>query len=136
MKVPDTDIDVRVEETPEKIDRKKDDQKEDDQKIIVTMRCADMSFPSHGSVKVPCSECGDITWLSVSSRKIKFDKIICEKCFSKNEKNKHEDYCACVTEECLKDAFVTLERHGIKTTKEEMIRRIEKKIGKKLIVEG
>ncbi len=104
----------------------------DDQKIIITMRCIDMASPTAEVDKIPCSECGEMTWISAMSRKVKFDKIICEPCFFKNRKYEDEDYCACVTEECLNDAFITLENRGIKTTKEEMVKRMEEKIGKKL----
>ena len=105
---------------------------EEDQKVVITMRCIDMTSPTSDVDKVPCSECGEMTWLSVSSREMKFDKIICEACFFKSGKHKDEDYYACVTEECLNDALAALESYGIKTTKEEMVRRMEEKIGKKL----
>jgi predicted RNA-binding Zn-ribbon protein involved in translation (DUF1610 family) len=107
---------------------------EDDQTVIVTMRCIDMASPRYDTVKVPCSKCGEMTWLSASSRNMKFDKIICEPCFFKDEKHKDGDYNAYVTEESLNDAFIALENRGIKTTKEEMIRKMEEKIGKKLTV--
>lgn len=105
---------------------------EEDQKVIVTMRCIDMASPTSDVDKVPCSECGEMTWLSASSRKMKFDKIICDPCFFKSGKYKDEDYHAYVTEECLNDAFTTLESHGVMATKEEMVRKIEEKIGKKI----
>src|SRR3990167_1424555 len=105
---------------------------EEDQEIIVTMRCIDMASPTSDVDKVPCSECGEMTWLSVSGRKMKFDKIICESCFFKSGKHKDGDYHAYVTNECLNEAFTTLESRGIRTTKEEMIRRMEEKIGKKV----
>ena len=107
---------------------------EENRKIVITMRCIDMASPTSDIDKVPCVECGEMTWLSTSfrKRKIKIDKIICNPCFEK--KHKDEDYCVYVTEECLNDAFEALENYGIRTTKEEMIRRMEEKIGKKLIV--
>ena len=108
--------------------------KEDDQKVVITMRCIDMASPTSDVDKIPCSECGEMTWLSTSFRKMKVDKIICNPCFLKSERPEKEDYCICVTEECLDEAFVLLESRGIKTTKEEMIRRMEEKIGKKLAV--
>lgn len=105
---------------------------EKDQKVIITMRCIDMTSPTSDVDKAPCSECGEITWISTSFRKIKFDKIICENCFFKSGKHKDEDYYAYSTEECINDALAALESLGIKTTKEEMIRKMEEKIGKKL----
>lgn len=108
--------------------------KEDDQNVVVTMRCTDIKSPAYGSVKVPCSECGEITWLSTSSRNIKFDKIICQQCFYKDKKYKDEECRVCVTEECINDVLISLERLGIKTTKEDMIKKMEEKIGKKLVV--
>lgn len=105
---------------------------EEDQKVIITMRCIDMASPTSDVDKAPCSECGEITWISTSFRKMKFDKIICENCFFKSGKHKDEDYCACSTEECLNDALAALESRGIRTTKEEMVRRMEEKIGKRL----
>lgn len=105
---------------------------EEDQTVLVTMRCIDMVSHTSDVDKVPCSECGEMTWLSAASRKIKFDKIICDSCIFKSGKYKDEDYYAHVTEECLNDAFELLESRGIKTTKEEMVRRMEEKIGKKL----
>jgi len=105
---------------------------EQDESVVITMRCIDMSSPTSEVDKVHCSECGEITWISTSFRGHKIDKIICEKCFFESGKHKEEDYCPCVTEECLNDAFIALESRGIMTTKEEMIRRMEEKIGKKL----
>lgn len=105
---------------------------EKDQNVVITMRCIDMASPTSDVDKVPCSECGEITWISTSFRGKKVDKIICESCFFKSGKHKDEDYHACVTEECLNEAFVTLESRGIKTTKEEMVRRMEERVGKKL----
>lgn len=109
-----------------------EEDKEEDQKIIITMRCVDMASPTSDVDIVPCSECGETTWLSAGSRNVKFDKIICEQCFFKSGKHKEEDYCACVTEKCLNDALAALYSLGINITKEEMIRRMEEKIGKKL----
>jgi predicted RNA-binding Zn-ribbon protein involved in translation (DUF1610 family) len=105
---------------------------DEDQKVLVTMRCIDMVSPSSDVDKVPCSECGEMTWLSASSRNIKFDKIICDSCMIKSGKYKYEDYYACVTEECINDALELLGGRGIKTTKEEMVRMMEEKIGKRL----
>lgn len=107
---------------------------EDDRQVIITMRCIDMASPTSGTIKVPCSECGEMTWLSAPSRKIKFDKIMCERCFFKSGKHKYKDYQGCVTEECINDALEALGRRGIKTTKEEMIRRMEEYIEKELKV--
>jgi predicted RNA-binding Zn-ribbon protein involved in translation (DUF1610 family) len=105
---------------------------EEDQKVLVTMRCIDMVSPTSDVDKVPCSECGEMTWLSAASRKIKFDKIICDPCMFKSGKYKDEDYCACVTEECINDALELLGGRGIKTTREEMVKKMEDKIGKRL----
>ena len=127
------DDQIEYDEDDQKKMIKKDVQK-DDQKVVITMRCIDMASLTSDIDKVPCAECGEMTWLSISFRKMKVDKIICERCFFKSEKRKDEDYCACVTEECLNDALALLESRGIMTTKEEMIRRMEEKIGKKLAV--
>lgn len=111
---------------------KKEKYLEKDENVVITMRCIDMASPTSDIDKVPCSECGEITWISTSFRGKKIDKIICENCFFKSGKYKDEDYYACVTEECLNDAFTVLESRGIMTTKEEMIMIMEEKIGKKL----
>lgn len=113
-----------------------DSQRCEDQEesAIVTVRCTDMIRPVSDAVKVPCSDCGEIVWLSLSSRNIKFDKIICEQCFFNNEKQKDEDYSACITEDCINDALKSLERRGVNTTKEELIKKTEEKIGKKLTI--
>lgn len=111
---------------------KKEKYLEKDENVVITMRCIDMASPTSDIDKVPCSECGEITWISTSFRGKKIDKIICENCFFKSGKYKDEDYYACVTEECLNDAFTVLESRGIMTTKEEMIMIVEEKIGKKL----
>lgn len=118
------DEDMKKEKGAEKTEK--------DENVVITMRCIDMSSPTSDIDKVPCSECGEITWISTSFRGKKIDKIICEKCFFKSGKHKDKDYYACVTEECLNDAFTVLESRGINTTKEEMVRRMEEKIGKKL----
>lgn len=106
--------------------------RENDQNVVITARCIDMEYPSPGTVKVPCSECGEMTWLSKSSRKIKFDKIMCESCLSENKEYNDENCFMHVTEECLDDAFDILSIHGIKTTKDEMVKNIEDQLGKKI----
>ncbi len=111
---------------------KKEKGVEKDESVVITMRCIDMASPTSDVDKTSCSECGEITWISTSFRGKKIDKIICENCFFKSGKHKDQEYYPCVTEECLNDAFTALERRGIKTTKEDMIRRMEDKIGKKL----
>jgi hypothetical protein len=113
-------------------DVKKEKGVEKDESVVIAMRCIDMASPTSDVDKGQCSECGEITWISTSFRGKKIDKIICENCFFKSGKHKDEDYHACVTEECLNDAFIALESRGIKTTKEEMVRRMEENIGKKL----
>lgn len=114
------------------VGKKIEEEEEEDQTVIMTVRCIDMASPTSGTTKVPCSECGEMTWLSASSRNIKFDKIICDRCFFKSGKHKDKDYHGCVTEECLNDALEALERRGIKTTKEEMIITMEDHIGKEV----
>ncbi len=114
-----------------KTERKKN---KDDENIVVAMRCIDMV--PHASIidKKPCSECGEMTWISVSLRNKDIDRVVCDHCFFKNEKYKDKDNLACVTEECLNDAFEYLRDSGYNTTKEDMLDVIEKKIGKKIKV--
>lgn len=119
--------DMKKEKGVEKTEKTKKDEN-----VVITMRCIDMSSHTSNVDKVPCSECGEITWISTSFRGKKIDKIICENCFFKRERYKDEDCCPCTTEGCLNEAFAALESLGVKTTKEEMIRRMEEKIGKKL----
>lgn len=112
--------------------RKKETEK--DQSIVITMRCIDMVPRTSNIDKVPCSECNEMTWISTSFRDKKVDKIICEHCFLKSGRHKDEDYHACVTEECIIEALSQLENSGLKTTRKEMVKKMEKKIGKKIIV--
>lgn len=110
------------------------DIEEEDTQVVVTIRCIDMASPISNVDKVPCSECGEMTWVSVSFRNKKIDKVVCEPCFFKNDIYKHKDSHACVTEECLNEAFNWAKQSGYKVTKEDMIKNMEEKIGKKLTV--
>lgn len=113
-------------------DNKKID--EDDTIIVMTVRCIDMAAPTDNIDKIPCSECGEMTWISTSFRGKKIDKIVCKPCYAKIY-NKDKEYIACTTQECIDDAFEWARQHGINTTKEEMIMKMEDKIGKRIKIE-
>jgi hypothetical protein len=113
----------------------KDGKLEKDETVLVTVRCIDMAAPTSEVDRKACSECGEMTWVSFSSRNQKFDKILCEPCFFKSDKFKDKDFTAHVTEKCLNSALEILENRGIRTTKEEMVKNLESNIGKKLEIE-
>lgn len=113
----------------------------EDQIIVITMRCINMAPSSYDIEKVPCSECGEMTWLSSSWKGKKIDKITCTECFYKSEEYKSGNYTANVTEECLEDAKNWARRNlNIKKTDEEikteMMNVMKKKIGKKINIIG
>lgn len=98
--------------------------------VVLTVRCIDTSSPIHEVDRVPCSICGEMTWISRSFRGKKIDKIICTQCFPKN--NRNGDYRACATQECIDEAFNLLKSRGYDVTKEEIVEKIENNIGKKV----
>jgi hypothetical protein len=102
--------------------------------IVITARCIDMAAFCDDSDKMPCIDCGEMTWLSSSWRGKKIDKIICEHCLVKYS---DEDSSASVTEECLNNAIKFLrERFYTIETDQEITERtmkiMEKKFGKKI----
>jgi hypothetical protein len=110
--------------------------KKKDEIVVVTMRCIDMAASRSDVDKIRCAECGEMTWLSISWRGKKIDRIICESCF-KNRKYKNSDYSACVTEECLEEAVESVRDNYGETTpdkdiKKRMIKIVEEKLGKKV----
>lgn len=110
--------------------------KDKDKIIVITARCMDMTAYYDDMDKMPCSECGEMTWLSSSWRGRKIDKIVCGHCFE-GEKYKKGDYSANVTEECLNNAIKTIKEHyGRKETDKELkkqaIEILERQIGKKI----
>lgn len=107
-----------------------------DQIVVVTVRCMDMTAYYDDVDKIPCSECGEMTWLSSSWKGKKIDKIVCGHCFE-NGKYKNTDYSANVTEECLNGATKRIrELYGLTETDKELRKRaidiMEKQIGKKI----
>lgn len=112
--------------------------KEKEETIVVTARCIDMAASCDDIDKIPCIECGEMTWLSSSWRGRKIDKAICGPCFGK-EKYRNGDYSANVTEECLNNAIkLAREHYGMKKTnkeiREKMMEIMEEKLGKKINV--
>lgn len=106
-----------------------------DKTIVVTMRCIDMVYPTANIDKVKCNKCGEMTWISQSFRGKNIDEIICEKCFF--EYGNNEDFCAVITEACIDEAINCIENiYGEKYTREEMLRTMEDKIGKKIIIKN
>lgn len=99
--------------------------------VVVTVRCIDMANPSVDSDRVPCTDCGELTWISHNFRGQKIDKIICSKCFEKGYQN-NDNYTACTKEQCIEDALDSLYNCGVKVTREEMIEVMEEKLGKKI----
>ena len=106
--------------------------------IVVTTRCIDNVAYFDNIDKIKCSKCGEMTWLSISWRGKKIDKVICAHCFEKDEQKK-VDYSACVTKACLNDALKhlkdTLHLEGTDDDiKERMIRCLERKLGKRITI--
>lgn len=108
-----------------------------DKIVVVTKRCIDISSYDSDVDKRPCSECGEITWLSNSWRGKKIDRIICDQCFFKSKEYEKGDYIPSATEECLEQAVQWVRDHfDTKETdeeiKEKIIKTVESKIGKKI----
>lgn len=126
------------EEEKEKEDKeekeKGDGTSNEDERLVITVRCIDMATPKTEVDKIPCSECGEMTWISTSFRGKKIDRAVCEPCFFGNDRYKNENYFACVTQECIDEAFAWAIRSGYNVTKEHMIKKMEDKIGKKIKV--
>lgn len=112
----------------------KDKKKEEDIIVVMTVRCIDMAATTENIDKRPCTECGEMTWISTSFRGKKIDKIVCQPCYNKIY-GKDKEYIACTTQECIDEAFEWAIQHGINTTKEEMIMNMEDKIGKSIKIE-
>ena len=94
---------------------------DEDQVVVLTMRCINMAPSSHDVEKVPCAECGEMTWLSSSWKEKKIDKIVCMECFYKSKEYKSGDYTANITEECIEEAIDWARRNlNIKKTDEEI----------------
>lgn len=111
----------------------------DDEKIlVVTMRCIDIAASCSDIDKIKCTECGEMTWLSISWRGKKIDRTVCEKCFEKE--NKYKSDCSIyVTKNCLNDALKHLkEAENPRGTDEEikkrMISYMERKMGVKISI--
>lgn len=110
--------------------------KEKNEIVVVTARCMDISAYYDDIDKMPCSECGEMTWLTSSWRGRKIDKVICGHCFESG-KFKNIDYSANVTEECLNNAIKAIREHYGRTEtdkelKKKAIEILEKQIGKKI----
>ena len=111
---------------------------DEDQVVVLTMRCIDMAPSIDNIEKVPCSECGEMTWLSGSWKGKKIDKIVCIKCFYKSKEYKSGDYTASVTEECLEEAKdyakrnLNIEKLTDKEIKTEIVVTVEEEIGKEI----
>lgn len=106
-----------------------------DKVVVITKRCIDISSYGYDIDKRPCSECGEMTWLSKSWRRKKIDQIICDKCLVNSKEYKNDDYIACTTEECLEEAVQWVRNHfdtreTDEVIKEKIIQTIENKIGK------
>lgn len=114
--------------------KKVDGVDEEDIIVVMTVRCIDMAAPTENIDKKPCTECGEMTWISTSFRDKNIDKIVCQPCYNKIYP-KEKEYIACVTQECIDEAFEWAKRHGINTTKEEMIMNMEDQIGKSIKIE-
>ncbi len=90
-----------------------------DQVTVLTVRCIDMAPPLHEVDKIPCSECGEMTWISKSFKEKKIDKITCTKCFYDGDVYKSGDYSANVTEETVEEVIKYIRsRFEIKKTDE------------------
>lgn len=106
--------------------------------IVITMRCIDVAASCSDIDKIKCEECGEMTWLSVSWRGKKIDRVVCKPCFEK-DKYKNSGYSACVSKRCLDDALKHLKlTENLDGTDEEikkrMITYMEEKMGKKVTI--
>ena len=125
----------------EKLDHKDDIAKEneDEEVIVVTARCSDIAPHFEDIDQIPCSKCGEMTWLSNSWRGKRIDKIICEPCFE-NEKYEDNDYSFRVTEKCLDDAIEVIHSHYDKkgsydSIRKKIIDKMERRLGRQIIVD-
>lgn len=104
----------------------------EDKTMVITMRVVDMANPSPNAWRIPCDECGELTWISGLWKDKKIDRVVCGHCWS--IKYKDEDYVACTTEEIIQLALKVLRGRGIHVTREEIIEKLEFKIGKEIKV--
>lgn len=102
----------------------------EDKTMVITMRVIDFANPSPGAWTIPCDDCGELTWISGLWKGKKIDQVVCEHCWSM--KYKDEDCVACTTEEIIQLALKVLRGRGINVTREEIIEKLEFKIGKEI----
>ena len=111
--------------------------KDKEEIVVVTKRCVDMAAYCDDIDKVPCADCGEMTWISSSWRGKKVDRVVCMNCFESSEKYKGDDCSGNVTEKCLSDVIEWVKKHHYpertdKEIGEEIIRVMEGVMGKKI----
>lgn len=113
----------------------KDIKEDNDANIVVTMRCMDV-VPYTDVDKRKCDDCGEMTWISSSFRDRKVDKVICSVCIEKYIEGYNDEDCdMLVTEKCLEDAINAVAcRTGEMCTREDVLKAVENKVGRKIIV--
>lgn len=104
---------------------------EKEEMAVVTIRCIDMPVPHVDSWKRKCDICGEMTWISASWKGKQVDKVVCEPCWFANYKDR-EDYNIYITQKNLDEFLEWCERNNKKSSKEEAIRLMELRTGKKI----
>jgi hypothetical protein len=118
----------------------KEKEKEDDT-VIVGFGCQFIDKPIPGSLIRNCGDCGTEVYISPSSQGKKIDTIICIDCYEKNVKEgeykgKKEEIVTCISEEQIKEFnLYSKQRNGYTMTAEEILRALERKLGRKVIFE-
>ena len=119
----------------------KDKEKEDDTVVVVSFGCQFIDKPIPGSLIRNCDDCGTDVWIAPSWQGKKIDRIVCMKCYEENVgensyKGKKEDIVTCISEEQIKEFnLYSKQRNGYTMTKDEILRALEKKLGRKVIFE-
>lgn len=106
-------------------------EEEENEVTVVTMRCIDMSAPHFDSWKSVCHVCGEMTWISASWKDKRIDRIVCEPCWFSKCKDR-ENVNVCVTERNLNEFLEWCKRHNKRSTREEAIKLMEWRTGKKI----
>lgn len=104
----------------------------EDKTMVVTMRVIDLANPVHGAWRIPCDECGELTWISSIWKNKKIDQVVCKPCWL--TKYNDGDYVTCTTEEIIEQALEMLRGSGMDVTREELLKDMEFGIGRRIKV--
>ena len=116
------------------------EKKEDDTVVVVSFGCQFIDKPIPGSLIRNCDDCGIKVYIAPSWQGKKIDTIICMTCYNKNVgldsyKGEKEEIVTCITEEQLEEFnFYSKKRNGYTMTADEIIKALEKKLGRKVVL--